>query len=275
MARESERGYTAEDLELFVDFDRAAREIALEPCLIGAGAIQLGGDLTWKVRLARTTRDWDFAVRVESWPRYEELASALCTRSFRRAREAHRFLHARGGTLDVVPYGDLEHPPGSLEWPDGLRMNTTGFCALEEHHALLSIERLELRAASIPAIVGLKLLAYADRRPGILRDIQDVHVMLQQAEDCAPEARIAAEALERLRSGELEFSEVGAYLLGRDVGRTFTNEQLAPMSRVLAAAGDAGDRTVGDVLHLDGGSRGQREAVIRRLRSFRLGVEDR
>ena len=82
--------------------------------------------------------------------------------------------------------------------------------------------------------------------------------MLQQAEDCAPEARIAAEALERLRSGELEYSEVGAYLLGRDVGRTFTNEQLAPMSRVLAAAGDAGDRTVGDVLHLDGGSRGQR-----------------
>ena len=57
MARESERGYTAEDLELFVDFDRAAREIALEPCLIGAGAIQLGGDLTWRIRLARTTRD--------------------------------------------------------------------------------------------------------------------------------------------------------------------------------------------------------------------------
>lgn len=275
MARESERGYTPEDLELFIDLDRAAREIGLDPCLIGAGAVQLGADLTWRVRLARTTKDWDFAVRVDSWTQYEELASALVARPFRRAREPHRFLHAHGGTLDVVPYGDLEQPPGSLEWPGGMRMNTTGLSALDRHHALLAIESVALRAASIPAIVGLKLLAYVDRRPGILRDIQDVHALLLQAEDCVPESRVASEALEPLRSEALEYSEVGAYLLGRDVGRTFTLAELAPMSALLTKAGDADDRTVGDVLGFHGGSAVQRESVIRRLRALRLGIQDR
>ena len=58
-----------------------------------------------------------------------------------------------------------------------------------------------------------------DRRPCILRDIQDVHAILQQAENRVPETRIAAETLERLRAEELEYSEVCTYLLGRDVAK--------------------------------------------------------
>jgi hypothetical protein len=36
--------YTAADLELFADLYQAAQDIGLDPCLIGAGAIQIGGD---------------------------------------------------------------------------------------------------------------------------------------------------------------------------------------------------------------------------------------
>jgi hypothetical protein len=48
---------TPEDLELFLHLDRAATEMGITPCLIGAGAIRLGEHLHWEVRLGRRTRD--------------------------------------------------------------------------------------------------------------------------------------------------------------------------------------------------------------------------
>lgn len=270
----TDRGYTPEDLHLFVDLDRAARAIGLHPYLIGAGAIQLGPDMRWNVRLARKTRDWDFAVRIDSWTQYEALAKALVSTGFQRSQAPHRFRHNNGGLLDVVPYGNLERPPGSIAWPDGMVMSTIGLSALDGHHEVLRIDAVKLRAASIPAVVGLKVLAYRDRRPNIVRDIQDVHAMLHQAENCVPPDRITSEALERLDSEEVAFPEVGAYILGRDVGKTFQDQDLAPMNALLATVGEADDQTVGDVLRSTDGAYVTRETVVDRLRAFRLGIHD-
>lgn len=57
--------FTPEDLELFTDLDRAARALGVTPYMIGAGAIQLGPGRNWESR-PRMTRDWDFAVRVDT-----------------------------------------------------------------------------------------------------------------------------------------------------------------------------------------------------------------
>jgi predicted nucleotidyltransferase len=267
-------GYTPEDLELFADLDQAARTIGLEPCLIGAGAIQLGPDLRWRVRLARKTRDWDFAVRVDSWRQYEALSVALVSADFQRSVVPHRFHHDDGGLLDVVPYGNIEHPPGSLEWPGGVVMSTAGLTALDQHHAVLRIESVELRAATIPAVIGLKLLAYRDRRPAIVRDIQDVHAMLRQAEDCVSPDRIAADALLRLKSDDVAYPEIGAYILGHDVGKTFDGRDAALMEALLASGEELADRMVGDVVRSSDGPRMTRELVTDRLRAFRLGIQD-
>ena len=58
--------YTKADVELFVDLDRATAALGTTPCLIGAGAIRLGADFNWGVRLDRVTEDWGFVVRMES-----------------------------------------------------------------------------------------------------------------------------------------------------------------------------------------------------------------
>lgn len=47
--------YTAADLEPFADLYQAADDVGLAPCLIGAGAIRIGGDSGWEVRLDRRT----------------------------------------------------------------------------------------------------------------------------------------------------------------------------------------------------------------------------
>lgn len=272
-----EPAYTSQDLALFTDLARAAEAVGVEPCLIGAGAIQLGLDRQWTVRLTRMTHDWDFAVRVESWKEFEALAFQLGTPSgrFRRGAEPHRFHHEEGGVLDVLPYGGVELRAGQLRWPGGTVMSTAGFGALDRHHAVGELGSVELRAATLPAVVGLKLLAYLDRRPGIVRDIQDVHHLLREAEGCVADERVYAEGVARLRSEEVTLGEIGAYLLGRDVGVTFQLPALTPILELLEAVGEEGESTVADVLRGSAASGATRARVIERLGAFRLGIVDR
>lgn len=268
--------YTSEDLELLADLERAAGTVGVEPYLIGAGAIRLGPALEWQVR-PRVTRDWDFAVRLESWSRYEELVTQL-TRpdaGFEQAQEVHRFLHRSGGKLDVVPYGGLEDPHGSIHWGDGQVMDTRGLSVLDQHHEIRRIGTVELRIASLPALVGLKVLAYLSRRPGITRDIGDVHRMLVEAEDSVVDARVEADALDRLASEDVSWTEVGAYLVGRDVGRVFADDDRAIILDLLDEATDEASRVVPDILRAPDSAGGSRARVLARLAAFRLGVVDR
>lgn len=268
--------YSPADIALFADLDRAVRALDVVPCLIGAGAIRLGGDTRWRVRLARVTRDWDFAVRADSWSQLEELAGELTGPggSFERTGVLHRFRHGAGGQLDIVPYGGVELSPGTIRWPDGTEMTTLGLHVLDEHHETLHLDEVAVRTASIPAVVGLKLLAYLDRRPGIVRDIQDVHAILRGAQDSISDERIVAEALPQLASGEVAYSDVGAYVLGRDVGRVFQEDALAPMRSLLDRVEDERDRTAGDAL-AGRGVLAERERIVRALRALGAGLRDR
>lgn len=264
------------DLDLFVDLHTAARKACIEPCLIGAGAIQMGPEMGWGVRLSRRTRDWDFAARVASWREFDDLAALLTApgAGFTRAREPHRFRHRSGGTLDLVPYGALEDPAGRIRWSDETTMETLGLDALDLNHRRIHVGGVELRIASLPALVGLKLLAYRFRRPGITRDIADVHSILRQvdAQDCR--SRIDERAFERLRDESVRFNELGSYLLGREVGRAFAPEPLDLMFTVLAADAPPGG-LVGDVHRGEGESGTARESIVNRFTALRVGMGDR
>jgi len=272
----SDHACTEADLALFEDLQSAARAVRVTPCLIGAGAIRMGVDLGWDVRLGRRTDDWDFAVRVESWEHYGKLSEHLVGEGggFERAPEPHRFRHRDGGILDVVPYGDLERPEGEILWNDGSVMDVTGMSVLDEHHDLLRLDPAELRVASLPALVGLKLLAYVSRRPIIRRDIGDVHSVLRDVEGTVLDERIAAEALERLRSDEVSLSEVGGYLLGRDVGRIFPSADLETMSTLLLEAETPESPILTDVAGGSSSAGVRQELVAARLIALRFGILD-
>ncbi len=266
----SSAGYTPEDLALFRDLEPAADGAGLTPYLIGAGALQLGAALEWGFRLSRRTRDWDFAVRVESWPAYRALADALVrSGKFQRAQEPHRFRHREGGTLDLLPFGALEHPEGTITWTGGVEMDTNGLAVLDEQHQDLQLDRTRLRVASLPAIVGLKLLAYRSRRTTTTHDIDDVHTILRGVEASVSDERIAADGLERLGSEDVTLNEIGAYLLGRDVGRAFASPDLELMLTLLQELDSPRSRIVSDVRSPIG------EFVAPRFRALRLGLIDR
>lgn len=272
-----EAAYSHGDLELFGDLERAASAAGLVVCLIGAGAIKMGSDLAWGVRLDRRTLDWDFAVRVSSWGEFHELLRHLVAPEggFERAAEPHRFRHRSGGTLDVAPYGELEDPPGTIQWEDGTRMATAGLGVLDQHHESHLLENQRVRVASLPALLGLKFLAYCDRRAQTPRDVQDAFGLLLDAETFMDDDRVALDAIHRLGTGDVGYGEVGAYLIGRDVGRIYEDGVRAEIVGLLAEIVSPEVRLVSDVQRSKRGTTHSRVLIAARFEAFRLGVEDR
>jgi predicted nucleotidyltransferase len=151
-----------------------------------------------------------------------------------------------------------------------------GLEALLRHHHRSQLCGVALRSASLPAIVGLKILAYLDRRPRwILRDIQDVHFMLHRAEHVNADERIAAECMARPASDELGFGEAGAYLLGRDVGTTFEESTLTPIQNLLEDLVLESSTVIGDIQQSEEARHMPRSLIRARLVAFHLGVLDR
>ena len=145
---------------------------------------------------------------------------------------------------------------------------------LDENHRSTTLESTELRVATIPALVGLKLFAYASRRPGITRDISDVFALLHEVEGQFSDERVAAEALDRLRSEELSFSEVGSYLLGKDVGRAFPERDRERMRCMLGEAAVPGSDLARDVLRSEENAGAREEVVVARALALEMGMSD-
>lgn len=265
------------DREMLLDLQRAAEALRIDPCLIGASAILLALQRRTAAPLSRTTRDWDFAVAVESWQTFHDLAALLTAAGggFHRVTEPHRFVHRLGGTLDVVPFGSLESPVGTIRWPDGSAMSTVGFAVLERHHEVHDLgQGLKLRVASLPALAGLKLLAYGDRRPAILRDIRDLHHLARSHAWDDGEGRIDAVAETALHAGVVGFGEVGAYVLGRAIAAAFASAPLVRMGDLLVGADDPWSDVVEHVVRERRGpiEERDRELVCACLGALRSGI---
>lgn len=265
-----------EDLQLLSDLERAARAVGVHFCLIGADALRLGPGLEWDVR-PRMTKDWDFAVRTDSWSEFEALVEALTASGggFEVAAEPHRFRHQSGGCLDVALYDELEEPDGQVHWKDGVVFETRGLSVLDEQYDVRRVGSLELRVATLPALLGLKLLAYEARRPAIIRDIGDAYRMLVEVEASVDDQEIAAQALDRLTTGEVTLAETGAYLVGREVGRTFGENDRTTILTLLDEALKEESPIVPDVRRAVDTRGHTRERVLQRLAAFRIGIVDR
>jgi predicted nucleotidyltransferase len=237
--------YTQADLALFSDLEKAAESVGIVPYLIGAGAISLGEQFKWGVRLPRATLDWDFAARVDSWDDYTRLTGTLTGQGggFTSLDGlAHRFTHALGGSLDLIPFGALETPKGVIRWPNEVRMSTQGLEALSEAHENHPLQGTIVKTASLPAIVGLKLLAYADRRGrATYRDIGDVVSVLDGLEDSEDYSQLPDSLLGFMHDEVLLLANAGAYKLGQKMGHAFQGESKLAIQGVITLAQDRND----------------------------------
>lgn len=271
------------DLALLRDLLAILRAEGVPCFLVGAGARVLGLDERWGIGGARATLDWDFAVRVGSWEEWHALRVRLLaapSHPFRSTSAQHRFEHAQGRLVDLVPFGGLESPAGEILWPDESRMSVRGLAEAAAHCDAIEVgSGLQVEAASLPSLALLKLHAYLDRRVrGIAKDIQDFDWLLRHY-DVPPQhvLRIHAELADVLIAAGIEFSEAGAMLLGQDVARIHTEAVIEPVAGLLAELGDQWGRPVEHVLAAHRVVDEEREQELRariaaRFDAFRLGL---
>lgn len=265
------------DRAMLVDLLAVTRQLAIEPCLIGAMALHLGAT-RWLARpLLRTTLDWDFAVAVDGWHPFEALASRLgAVAGFSRTAAPHRFRHRTGGTIDLVPFGSIARPDDTIAWSDGTVMSIVGFSALRSSREVMDLGGgLSMWVATLPVLAGLKLIAYGDRRPAVLRDIRDQHHLARWYPWQDPGGTVSAEAERALLTGISGFDQLGAFCLGCAIGRAFDPDALRCMRALLGDVADPFGDLVEDVVRERSGpiEDEERAAVAARFMALLAGIE--
>jgi len=179
--------------------------------VIGAVAYRL-----WVQDQHRTTEDVDLVVALDlvDLPR---LTDPLIASGWRRdRRREHRWISPNGARIDLLPAGVRARRDGHLDWPLAeTRMSLVGF----DHVFQDAVER-ELAPGLVGKVVPLvvltllKIVSYLDQPVVREKDLDDLAAILDVYEEDG-ERRFSDEVLD----AGVDYSEAGAYLLGRDLAR--------------------------------------------------------
>lgn len=196
----------------------------------------------------RATRDMDFGVAVESWERFELLKERLAeTRDFASDQRALQRLTWSDRTtglsvpVDLIPFRGVASAENTIEWPPSrdIVMSVAGFEeALSSSLSVRIEENLIVRVASLPGLMLLKLLAWADRKFETNKDAADIYRLLTTWADAGNTDRLYDEEMDLLEAAEFDLQVAGAELLGRDVALVCSLPALALARSVLESEKD-------------------------------------
>jgi predicted nucleotidyltransferase len=228
----------SKEKQVLVDLKAVLDSLDLPRLMVGAGARLLIFDRQYN-REGRATKDWDFAVSVNSWSNFQALCDRLtCGENPRfkvAPKVAHKFIHLETDIeVDIVPFGEIGQPGQKIEWEDGLTMNLLGLeealrCAKEQ----VIDDNLALPVVDCPAFLGLKLIAWSDR--GGNKDLKDIDFMIEGiAAREIYEERIFEELANEISQGKLEYSNASTFLLGRDIRRIFYDATVSKLNEILS-----------------------------------------
>jgi predicted nucleotidyltransferase len=243
--------------------------------MIGAGARCLVCDLRYQVA-GRSTKDWDFAVKIATWDRYQRLCTELTqgdTPVFRATRLPHRFIHLATETeLDIVPFGPIGEPNQEITWPDGNQMSVLGLEESLLYAEDFLIDNLPFKIVTPSALIVLKLIAWSDRRA--LKDLEDVNFILQHHHN----DRIYELLANDLAEGRIELDVASSFLLGQEIQGMFANKTLAQAILTLQTIVANPDRFIPQLIRnqFDDSNWNQAfDMTLKRFKMLKHGAESR
>ncbi len=267
-------------IELVRIVSNVFQELEIEIFLIGATVRDLVFANVYDAKITRATEDVDFGIAIASWAEYEKLRKTLLEiDGFRDSeKEFQRVIWEFNGVstlVDLVPYGGLESPKGTVRFSDGdFEMSTIGFETAARDTWLLQLEPgLSVRIASLRGLVLLKFVAYNDRPALRKRDLQDIWFIATHYLEAGNESR-QFNGDSDVVDEEYDARYVGARLLGRDIGELLDevlSEIVLKPLRERERLQDFINTVSGEVLPDT-----DRETIVRdRLRALRKGIEER
>jgi predicted nucleotidyltransferase len=210
-------------IQVFATLDRELGDYFV----IGSIARDLWAHVAGGLPLGRATEDLDVSVAVGS---LAELRHR--TRSLDGPNASGVRYRVNDVPVDVIPYGDLESN-GHVQPADGIELDVRGMrdAAASVVDVALT-DTLRVRFASLPAMIGLKLVAWGIRQGHTSKDATDLGILLDAShagpfeEDCWADERAAAR-------WDFEPSLVGPYRMGLDLAGSSSAATLDRLLEIL------------------------------------------
>jgi predicted nucleotidyltransferase len=173
----------------------------------------------------RSTQDVDIAILIDSWERFQAVKSDfLQNPDFQpHPSKPYRVMYRPPASdypipVDILPFGEIATEAELFRWPPpdtDLSMNVMAFADAYASAVTVTIgPGFNLKIASIPGLVLLKLLAWVDRRES--RDAQDVLHLIEAYGDSGNEDRLYGDEADLLEAAKYDFSLAGSRLLAKD-----------------------------------------------------------
>ena len=216
-------------IEILKQVDPVARALGIEYLVTGATARDILLVGVFGLETGRGTRDVDLAIAVDGWPQFAAVKTRLVEAGAFEADERviHRLFHLpgkgrRGYPIDLIPFGGIEDPAGTIAWPPdrSIVMSVAGYREAFEAAPPVEIDPgFVVRVVSLPGLAILKLFAWADRGAGDPRDAIDLAMLLRQYAAAGNEDRLYGAEIGVLEAVSYDLDLAGARLLGRDAAR--------------------------------------------------------
>ena len=238
-----------ETKKFLTDFKSIIDSLEVPMLLIGAQARILIFDSQYQVQ-GRATKDWDVAVQLDNWERYNLLISIMTTGQnplFKKTKVIHKFIHIETELeVDVIPFGDISKPKEEINWPDGNQMNILGLEEAFVNTEIITIEKLEIRVADIDAFIVLKLLAWNDRREN--KDLKDIIIVLLKSPNEEDEQRVYDEFIDEIIEGRFEVDEAAIIFIGRNIQNKFKSETINKIKQIVKIILELQDKYISECM---------------------------
>lgn len=234
--------------------------------LIGASALDCILGMDW-----RGTHDLDLSVALSIGEYRNALESLPEWR--RHPTLEHEWLAPGNVRVDIVPASVKHLEAGEIVWPgSGARMSTTGLrLAFDSSKPIRLAEDLLIRVAPPPAVIVMKMAAYLDRPSEREKDLKDFGHMLESYAGGDDSRRFSDDILDQ----GLEYEQVSAFLLGRDIGSMADAADRKAIATFLLKVRDETDPAATHARMLRSGPvawRNDPATLAARLEAFRLGL---
>jgi predicted nucleotidyltransferase len=224
----------SETKKFLTDFKSIIDSLEIPMLLIGAQARLLIFDSQYKVQ-GRATNDWDVAVKLDNWDKYNLLITTMTTGQnplFKTTRVIHKFIHIETELeVDVIPFGDIGKPKQEINWKDGNQMSILGLEEAFLHTQIIIIDNIEIRVADIDAFIALKLLAWNDRREN--KDLEDIITILLKSANEEDAQRVYDEFIDDIIEGRFEVDEAPPIFIGRNIQNKFKSETISKIHQIV------------------------------------------
>lgn len=228
------------------EVDVLMKELKLTYFVCGAMARDILLQHIYGIDTGIATADVDFGVATENWEQFENIKARLtATGRFEPAKKLAQRLYYKvnansiGYPLDIIPFGGVENPRNSIEWPPDMDevMNVIGYEEALANTVEIQVENeFVVPVTSLPGLALLKLFAWTDRGNRDPKDALDLVTLLRTYHEAGNQDRLYSEEFKLLEDAGFDPVAASPKLLGKDVRNIAKPETL---EQALAVLNDA------------------------------------